>query len=181
LTRSEATFSTRQVLNILHEAGLDVGVERLKVWHRRGIVPGNGVGKGHARSYTLQDLILIASLVFMSRRLGQLREPANGFSARGLAEALAESVYAAFQSGPDGTVARSAHVYVLTEQRKAGTPVLEKINGDSTIRSVAEKYATGTATIVQPRFFALQLVAAIQRVCDPPPQSALRADRLSRT
>jgi hypothetical protein len=158
-------FSTQQTLDILKEAGLRIHHERLKVWHRRGFAPGNRVGKGNERSYTLKDLIRIGSLVFISRRVGQLGARRPEYTAHGLADAFAEAVYAVFQSGLDGGVARTAHVYVITEDPHAGTPTLERIKGDPPIRSVAEMYATGTATIMQPGYFALQLAAAVKRVC----------------
>jgi hypothetical protein len=37
LAPRQRTFSTRQILSILDDAGLHLGHERLKIWHRRGI------------------------------------------------------------------------------------------------------------------------------------------------
>jgi hypothetical protein len=156
------TFSTRELLNILDEAGLHVDVERLKVWHRRRIAPGDPVGKGRERSYTLEHLIAIASLVFVSRRVGA--RGAGRADRSAFADTFAEAVYSVYRTGPDGDVARGRPVYILADEPQAHRTSFKRIDGNTKISVVAQMYATGTATIVQAGFFAMQLAAAVERV-----------------
>ena len=160
-------FSTRQLLNVLHTAGLDLDHARLRQWHKRDVLPGGSVGKGTERKYSLDDLIFIASLVFVLRRVERIEQ------ATGLAKCFAQAVRAVYDTGPDGDVALKAPIYAIVE--RFGMATFEPIDAETVrngiqrnpLRIAAEMYATETAAIAQAGFFAIALSGAIEHVSDP--------------
>jgi hypothetical protein len=166
------TFTTRELLKILLGVGLRLEHERLKKWHQRDVLPGEPVGKGRERRYTLEELIYIASLTFVTKRETLAGEYIGDAGAVCLAGKFASAVSGVFKTGCDGNVVAAAPIWLLVEN-SAGDPEFEESRRDRTLSMLAEFYPTQAAVIAAPGYFAMQLQGAIEHLIEDRAQGQL--------
>ncbi len=147
-------FSTREMLSIVRSAGIPLDGAVVRDWHRRGILSGEGAGRGVERTYTFRELLVIYSLAYLAERVRFLGE------ASGLAERLAAGIEGVYATGPDGNVAQTAPIYLLVMDR-AGND-FEQVATDFRFGVIAEIYTGRAPVIVAPGFLAMDLWNAVR-------------------
>jgi hypothetical protein len=98
--RSGWRFSTRELLTMTRESQLDLDHERLRLWHRRGHIPGPQVGHGNQRTYTFAEVVFIYSLTVVGYRIPLLAE------AIPFAQSIANQAIATMDLPPEKTPRR---------------------------------------------------------------------------
>jgi hypothetical protein len=175
-TNDLMSLTTQQLLDSLKAADLRLDPERLNSWHKRGIAPGEPVGRGRARHYSIEDSVFLASLVFVTKRASDLRNSDSAlFEACGPARQFAGWVLDFYKEGLDGDRANKMPMLVLVNGF-AGNLVFTRAELDK-IRSLRSFYATRGAMVADVGWFAIKLFEAIHSVApdsledDPtPPQ-----------
>jgi hypothetical protein len=156
-------LTTQQLLDSLKAADLRLDPERLNSWHKRGIVPGEPVGRGRARHYSLEDSVFLASLVFVTKRASDIRDSESALlEACGPARQFAGWVLEFYKSGLDGDRADKMPMLVLTTDF-AGHLAFEspQFTRPALLRSL---YATRGAMVADIGWFAMKLFAAIRSI-----------------
>ncbi len=105
---TDERFTTTDLLTVSRYMLIALDHERLKMWHRKGVVPGDPVGHGNERTYSFAELVYVLCLAIVTYRVPYLGE-AGGF-ARFIASEILK-VYS--ESGGDANACESAPAYLI--------------------------------------------------------------------